>query len=118
MAYELEPVLVEYLHSTLVECGEVCQECGVEFFGEVLETDFIKAGVEMLRGGLFPVERHSFNRAILNPPYKKIRSDSEYRRLLSSIGVETSNLYSAFLAIVADLLRPGGELVAITPRSF
>ena len=118
IAYELEPLLVEYLHSTLVECQEVCQEHGVELVGKVLEEDFISAGVEMLRGGLFPVERYSFNRAILNPPYRKIRSDSRHRRLLSSIGIETGNLYSAFLAIAIDLLESGGELVAITPRSF
>jgi len=118
IAYELEPLLVEYLHSTLVECQEVCQEHGVELVGKVLEEDFISAGVEMMRGGLFPVERYSFNRAILNPPYKKIRSDSRHRHLLSSIGIETGNLYSAFLAIAIDLLESGGELVAITPRSF
>jgi len=118
IAYELEPLLVEYLHSTLVECREVCWEHGMELVGKVLEKDFISAGVEMLIGGLFPVERYSFNRAILNPPYKKIRSDSRHRRLLSSIGIETSNLYSAFLAIAVDLLESGGELVAITPRSF
>ncbi len=118
IAYELEPMLVEYLHSTLVECKELCQEHGGQFVAKVLETDFVTAGVEMLRGGLFPVERYSFNRAILNPPYKKIKSDSRHRRLLSSIGIETSNLYSAFLAIAVDLLEPGGELVAITPRSF
>ena len=118
IAYELEPLLVEYLHSTLVECQEVCQEHGAELVGKVLEEDFIGAGVEMPRGGLFPVERYSFNRAILNPPYKKIRSDSRFRCLLSSIGIETTNLYSAFLALAVGLLEPGGELVAITPRSF
>jgi hypothetical protein len=80
---------------------------GVGFVGRVLEEDFISAGVEMLRGGLFPVERYSFNCAILNPPYKKIRSDSRHRRLLSNIGIETGNLYSAFLAIVVDLLESG-----------
>lgn len=118
IAYEMEPLLAEYLHSTMEECREVCQECGSEFVGRVIERDLIEAGVEMLRGGLFPVKRYSFNRAILNPPYKKIRSDSRHRLLLSSIGIETSNLYAAFLAIVVNLLEPGGELVAITPRSF
>ena len=59
-----------------------------------------------------------FNRAILNPPYRKIHSDSQYRLLLREIDVETGNLYSAFLAIAVRLLEPGGELVAITPRSF
>ena len=117
-AYELEPVLIEYLRSTLTECERICQEYGVVFSGEVLQEDFIRAGTDMLWESLFPVDRRSFNRAILNPPYKKIRSDSDHRRLLRSIGIETGNLYSAFLAIAIRLLEPGGELVAITPRSF
>ncbi len=73
----------------------------------------------MLRGSLFaPRGTQDFDCAILNPPYRKINSDSRDRRLLRSIGVETSNLYSGFLAIVVKLLKRGGELVAITPRSF
>ncbi|MBN1136770.1 MAG: Eco57I restriction-modification methylase domain-containing protein, partial [Anaerolineae bacterium] len=116
--YELEPLLVEYLHATLTECQAACEIHGIEFHHRILEQDFVLAGVDMLRGGLFPVERYSFNRAILNPPYRKIRTDSEHRRWLSSIGLEISNLYAAFLAIAVDLLEPGGELVAITPRSF
>jgi adenine-specific DNA-methyltransferase len=46
------------------------------------------------------------------------RSESEPRRLLRAIGVETSNLYTAFLALTMALLEPGGEMVSITPRSF
>jgi adenine-specific DNA-methyltransferase len=37
---------------------------------------------------------------------------------LRALGIETSNLYTGFLALVIKLLEPGGELVAITPRSF
>jgi len=59
-----------------------------------------------------------YNCVILNPPYRKIRSDSEVRRTLRKVGVETSNLYAGFVAIAIQQLRPGGELVAITPRSF
>jgi adenine-specific DNA-methyltransferase len=33
-------------------------------------------------------------------------------------GIETSNLYTAFLALATKLLSTSGELVAITPRSF
>jgi len=62
--------------------------------------------------------RKYFDCAILNPPYKKINSDSRTRSLLREIGVETSNVYTGFLAIVLKLLAPGGEIVAITPRSF
>jgi adenine-specific DNA-methyltransferase len=34
------------------------------------------------------------------------------------LGVEVSNLYAAFIAISARLLKPEGQLVAIIPRSF
>jgi adenine-specific DNA-methyltransferase len=34
------------------------------------------------------------------------------------VGIETGNLYTAFLWLSMRLLKPGGELVAITPRSF
>ncbi len=34
------------------------------------------------------------------------------------MGIETTNLYTAFLALLARYLDEGGELVAITPRSF
>jgi adenine-specific DNA-methyltransferase len=54
----------------------------------------------------------------LNPPYRKIGAKSEYRRLLRLIGVETGNLYSAFLALAIELTSDGGEIVAIIPRSF
>jgi adenine-specific DNA-methyltransferase len=54
----------------------------------------------------------------MNPPYRKIGTSSRHRTLLSGIGVETTNLYAAFLAVAVNLLRDGGQLVAITPRSF
>jgi len=118
VAYEPEPLLTEYLQYIHTGCEQTSQESGIGFCGKIIEEDFIHAGAEMLRMGLFPVERYSFNRVIMNPPYKKINSDSLHRQALSSIGIETSNLYTAFLAIVTELLEPDGELVAITPRSF
>ena len=38
--------------------------------------------------------------------------------MLRGAGLETSNLYAAFVGLSVKLLEPGGELVAITPRSF
>src|SRR5205085_3147411 len=59
-----------------------------------------------------------FSHAILNPPYKKISSDSEHRALLRAVGLETVNLYTAFLGLAIELMAEGGEIVAIVPRSF
>jgi adenine-specific DNA-methyltransferase len=117
-AWELDPTLAGYLRDTLTACEAHAVDAGVAFGAEVHVEDFVAAGVAMLDGGLFAGSHRTFNAAILNPPYHKIRSDSPTRHLLQRIGLETSNLYTAFLAVAVDLLEPGGELVAITPRSF
>jgi len=117
-AYEVDPALARHLEHTLEICRAQCAQHGITFTGRVIQDDFIKAGVSMLQHGLFSPDPHQLNCAILNPPYKKIHSASQHRKLLRSIGIETSNLYTAFLALVAGLLEQDGELVAITPRSF
>lgn len=117
-AYELDATLLPYLAETLTVCDAACQVAGIAFDSEILQEDFVEAGVAMLRGDWFaPVPRH-FDAAILNPPYRKIASASRERMLLHGIGIETTNLYTAFLTLAVRLLEPGGELVAITPRSF
>ena len=117
-AYEVDPALAQHLEHTLTICQTQCAEYGISFTSRVIQDDFIKAGVSMLQQELFSPEPLRFDCAILNPPYKKIHSASAHRKLLRSIAIETSNLYTAFLALVADLLEQNGELVAITPRSF
>lgn len=117
VAYEIDPHLREYLYSTLTQCRSECQGCGVGFRFDILEDDFIDHGVDILSQEMFkPLPR--FTSAIMNPPYRKISSDSPERLALGVIGVETSNLYTAFLSVAMRLLTSGGELVAITPRSF
>ena len=59
-----------------------------------------------------------YTHAILNPPYKKINSQSAHRLALRSVGIETVNLYSAFVALAVAEAAPGGQIVAIIPRSF
>ncbi len=117
-AYEIDEELADRLQGTLKNCQQTCDEAGVSCDVQLRREDFIEAGVRMLDGGLFSPDLERFDAAILNPPYRKFTTDSQERLLLRKIGVETSNLYTAFLSIVLKLLAPGGELVAITPRSF
>ncbi len=116
-AYEIDPTMIGYLRRTFDHCLTACQSNGIAAKLDLIEGDFIEEGISQLRQEMFvPVNR--FNCAILNPPYKKINSASGTRSSLREIGIETSNLYTAFLSVVLKLLEPGGELVAITPRSF
>src|SRR4029077_4797438 len=81
-------------------------------------TDFIQEMSAPLARNLFCAPPPAFDAAIANPPYRKINTDSSERRALRSVGVETSNLYAGFIALIQRLLVPGGQLVGITPRSF
>jgi adenine-specific DNA-methyltransferase len=117
-AYEIDEAQIESLRDTLDGCRRECEQAGILFSVTVLNEDFIAAAVPMVRDDFFGSLPPPFNAAIINPPYRKIRSDSSTRLLLRSASIEASNLYAGFVALVTRLLVKGGELVAITPRSF
>lgn len=119
-AYEIDESLIPYIHDTFRLCQSVCERAGVTFAGVVRQRDFIADSVEVLQETLFSSEREkpAYTCAILNPPYRKIQTRSVERKLLQTLGIESSNLYAGFLAIATQLLTERGELVAITPRSF
>lgn len=119
VAYEIDPFLIVYLHQTLKLCARECQIAGIYFNYEIRDRDFIEDAVRLLVPSLFDnPDNRRFTHAILNPPYLKINAHSQVRGLLSSIGLEASNLYTGFIAATVQLLESRGELVAISPRSF
>jgi tRNA1(Val) A37 N6-methylase TrmN6 len=114
LAYELDKEVSDALKSNLADYTLFLAEAGVSFVPEVVQDDFIEGGTIS-----FLLNRHKpVDFAILNPPYRKINSDSSHRLLLRKVGIETVNLYAGFVALAIHLLKPGGELVAIIPRSF
>ena len=114
-AYEIDRVFQPFLDRTVGLCRDFCEERGTKFDAALHYADFIGEFDEKLF--LTPTNPR-FDVAILNPPYRKIRSDSVLREELRRLGIETGNIYSGFIAVAMQLVKPGGELVAITPRSF
>ncbi|MBS1683191.1 MAG: Eco57I restriction-modification methylase domain-containing protein [Bacteroidetes bacterium] len=113
-AYEIDPVLTRYLTENLAYYKSSFSKNGIPFKSHLITGDFIADTTSGESEG-FP---GCYTHAILNPPYKKINSESMHRIQLRSVGIETVNLYSAFVAISLMLLKDQGELVAIIPRSF
>jgi adenine-specific DNA-methyltransferase len=107
-AFELDGSIHDELQHAL---SSYIQKCNLSF--EVIGSDFIEQAVNAIQ-----FQKYNFTHAILNPPYKKIGSNSNYRLLLRQTGIETVNLYSAFVALAVALAAPGGQIVAIIPRSF
>jgi len=114
-AWELDAEILPELRKSLQMCENVCREAGVAFKADVYPGNFIIEAALKLgsQDALAP-----FDVAIMNPPYRKLRSDTTEREHLRAVGIETSNLYAAFVWLALKLLKNGGELVAITPRSF
>lgn len=104
--YEIEPKFEQALRETLAAYPKA---------SPIVHTrDFIEDAVRLVAAGNNP----HFDMAILNPPYKKIGVSSSHRLLMRKLGVETSNLYTCFLACAVSLCRPQAQVVAIIPRSF
>ena len=117
-AYEIDRRLHGALSDTLDDCKARCEDRGIRYHHNVIAEDFVESVVSAHTDMFSASDVGGFNCAIQNPPYKKVRSASRHRQLLRKIGIEATNLYAAFVALTTRLLEPGGQLVAITPRSF
>jgi adenine-specific DNA-methyltransferase len=116
-AYEVEASFIPSLQECLNHCCQALKNRGIKadyclrnesFIGSITENNL----------PLFNTDTQNFTHAILNPPYKKINSKSIEKKILSKLGIETVNLYSAFVWLSILQLSQNGEIVAITPRSF
>jgi tRNA1(Val) A37 N6-methylase TrmN6 len=103
-AYEVDETLRGHLKQHLDNYNKVKAEVIAGDYIEMATADGLKS--------------KGYTHAILNPPYKKINSQSDHRLALRTVGIETVNLYSAFVALAVGEAAPGGQIVAIIPRSF
>lgn len=115
-AYEVESDFILSLRQCLRECCEALKSKGIKAEYQIYEESFINSYSDQ-NLPLFNTD-NSYTHAILNPPYKKINNRSVEKKILSKCGIETVNLYSAFVWLTLMQLVEDGELVAITPRSF
>lgn len=111
-AFEIDHTLHPFLTRTMSQFDD--REVSTRIHGE----DFIHRAVDWLSGSIFSEAIPRYTHVILNPPYKKIASNSEHRLALRKVGIETVNMYSGFVALALALTAPGGQVVAIIPRSF
>jgi adenine-specific DNA-methyltransferase len=116
--YEVDPQILGSLAANMDKCQRLAKSAGIRFSFSIHPVDFIEEMSARLAGDLFGTLPPEFDAAITNPPYRKISTSSAERHSLRSVGIETSNLYTGFIALIQRLLVPGGQLVGITPRSF
>ena len=93
---------------------------GISFNVYFSQRDFILSNSEVFaKDTLFgknQIEKYDY--IISNPPYFKILKSDERAQIAHELVYGQPNIYSLFLGLSAKLLKPDGELIFITPRSF
>lgn len=112
VAVERDPAVLPSLRATLSACEHAG---GGRVHAEAVEADFILDSVGL--GASLSLDGQ-FDLVIENPPYGKLAVSSAHRTAMRAAGVDAPNLYAAFLSLSVAALRAGGQVVAITPRSF
>ncbi|MDP3722664.1 MAG: Eco57I restriction-modification methylase domain-containing protein [Candidatus Omnitrophota bacterium] len=120
-AYENDTALLPHLRRVLRKCEAALQERGHDVTLDVLEDDFIVKNATFFKREtpfLWEDERPAFDYIISNPPYYKLTAASRHGRMMRELGLGQPNAYAFFMALSLPLLKPDGEMVFITPRSF
>jgi adenine-specific DNA-methyltransferase len=120
-AYEVDPALADQLGIALAALASWAEGQGVHVAFDIRVRDFVLANADAVEGlgGLFaPSPERSYDAVISNPPYFKLNKADPRAQAALSVVHGQPNIYGLFMAIGAALLRPGGDFVFITPRSF
>ena len=122
VAYEIDPHLANVLMDVLNRLQGWAAKRGIAVSARVVCKDFVLEHAEALRNveGFLPLlpEGKAFDVVIANPPYFKLNKADPRAKAAAAVVHGQPNIYGLFMAVGAALLRQGGELVFITPRSF
>lgn len=105
-------------HSSTVALELTCVELDGDLIPELGRT-LAALNVTIIHGDALELGTGGdFDIVLMNPPFARILTNSHARKMMRDRGVETPNLYAAFVAMGYLNLKPGGQLAALTPRSW
>ncbi|KXY63497.1 MULTISPECIES: Eco57I restriction-modification methylase domain-containing protein [Bacillus] len=111
---EIDSTIIDELKANMELCVDLCKKNKIQIEFIFKNKDFIDQTVKELKNN--SVLHYDY--IILNPPYKKLSTNTIDKRLLSSVGIDVPNYYAAFVSLAHRLLKDKGQLVCIIPRSF
>ena len=117
-AVEADAELAAAYEKNVADVDAWCKKRNMEVRTAVIHGDFLSP--RRWRSRAVNANAHvPIDACITNPPYRRTRNADPEARTIRLAGAATiANLYSAFCEIGWRSLRPGGQITAITPRSF
>ena len=118
--YENDPGIIPLLVLNVTACKEDMTSYGFDISFRVFEEDFILSNAA--RRSAHDVNpktrREGYDFVIANPPYYKLRKTSPQLVETKNIVDGPPNIYPLFMVVAAELLRDGGQMTVLTPRSY
>lgn len=114
-AYDLDGQLFSAAQRVLDYLKHWLAERGIELVARLHLTDFILAHAAIWQFPLAPPR--TYDVVISNPPYFKL-GQHDPRNALAGPEQAQPNMYALFAVLATRLVRPGGELLFLVPRSF
>jgi len=113
--------MIPLLEMNMRACRKSMAQEGIDISYRILKENFILArAAEFL--GQTSNRKYSdeflYDLVICNPPYHKLKKNSSEAVAMKTIVKGQPNIYVLFMAMGAKLVRDGGQLVILTPRSY
>lgn len=122
VTYELDTILAKHLETSLTYTKQWLAIHGIQMQFTIHASDFVMEHASALDYAprLFSLKQDlmPFDAIISNPPYLKIPKSDPRSQAAALVVHGQPNLYALFMAVSATLLKPGGELIVISPRSY
>ena len=123
IAYEIDPKLTFCLEACLSYANQWLARSNIRLQFIIIKRDFVLDHAEVLERTqrLFTEQAtggNTFDAIIANPPYFKIPKSDLRARAAAAVVHGQPNLYALFMAVSAQLLKPYGQMIIITPRSY
>jgi len=121
VGYETDQDILPYTQMVLDYLGKWLQHHKIKFRATLNKKDFVLENKDCFQvsATLFSEPQNAtYDIVISNPPYFKIPKEDKRAIVAKSIVWGQPNIYSIFMMVATKLLKEGGELIFITPRSF
>ncbi|HRZ28572.1 MAG TPA: N-6 DNA methylase [Spirochaetota bacterium] len=122
IGYEVDPQIIPYAEKSFAGLSGWLRARNIGSSINIIENDFILGNNDAMDHSekLFndKPSHGNIDIVISNPPYFKINKDDPRSKAVSKVVYGQPNIYSLFMIISAFMLKKGGDMIFITPRSY
>lgn len=118
--FENDEKLLPLLNHNMNECKTAMIQNKIQMSYRINAEDFILSNADIFndKSENFNSDLDGYDFVICNPPYYKLRKASAQAVAMHGLIKGQPNIYSLFMALAAKLLKIGGQMTILTPRSY